>query len=77
MNTTRLISLNEAWDDFFAWLKEEQAAGRITIDKQIYEANAARHGRRKHVLGTARAFRFFEKYRPGRYALMESVAVYD
>lgn len=75
MYSGQIITLEAAWDDFYQWWLKEVAAGRLPADKQVYESEAARRGRRKYPLGAKRAFRFFELYRPGYYSLIEAVVV--
>lgn len=73
------LTKEEAWDDFYTWIRQRQEWREMTREEKIrtgiYEANAARHGRRDHSLGWERLRRMLNEYAPGRYEFHESVKI--
>lgn len=72
----RLLTLGEAWSDFFAWIKTQEAWAKIPRNQKqyLYKADSDLASGR---LGQRRIRGILSKYAPDRYEFIEGVVVRD
>ena len=72
----KMITMNEAWDDFFVWIKTQPAWKEMGRKKQqyIYKTNIAK---RKGVDIEVRIKTILKDYGGSRYELLNGVIIHE
>lgn len=74
----KALTLSEAWQDFYAWMKSRRDAGEFTrIPADVQEAKYAAAGERRYLLGEKRIKNLLSKYAPERYRFEERVILIE
>ena len=75
----RQITLMDAWEDFYKWIREQPEWPDMTTGerKRIYDAQADYKGTRGKQLGTARIKSILEKHAPDRYTFKDVVIIHE
>ena len=72
-----VMTFSEAWADFWEHIHEAGVWTALAQKEKsaLINANKAAQGRHRAALGVKRMRKMFERYTPGRYAIIQAVEV--